>query len=111
MAGSRSRPRGLLDHLTTAWTLLPVTALLSVGIIAWALDREPWEAQSAFLGSLLVGVGSVLTQVILASGGVRGDLDQLRRELVESLELVERPDERPQPADGAERIGTAAPAA
>ena len=111
MAGSGSRPRGLLDHLTSAWTLLPVTALLSVGIVAWALDREPREAQSAFVGSLLVGVGSVLTQVIIAWDRVGVDIEKLRRELVESLELVERPDGRPQPADGAEQIGTAAPAA
>src|SRR5947207_543425 len=111
MAGSSSRPRGLLDHLTSAGTLLPVTALLSVGIVAWALDREPWEAQTAFLGSLLVGLGSGSTQVIPAAGGGRGDLDPLRRELVESLERVEHPDQRPQPAEGAERIGTAAPVA
>ena len=66
---------------------------------------------AALLASLLIGVGSVVTQAIVASDGVGGDIADLRTELIESLELAERPDERPRPAVGADQIGTAAPAA
>jgi len=59
---------------------------------------------AAFLASPVVGIGSVLTQVIIAWNGVSADIEKLRLELVESLESSNAPTAaRKRPMGGADR--------
>jgi hypothetical protein len=81
---------GWLSVLTSPWVLLPFTAGISVGVIAWLFDREEYVLLPILVG-ILVTFGAAFTVRTLNSGpGVDADVARLRRQLLDDLEAVTR---------------------
>ena len=92
---AQSEGKGFTEVLVSPWVLLPLTGALSLVIIAWVLPRGKEYAYLGSLGFLVIGIGALMTLVILNWGsGEDPQRAKVRFELLNGMDSVCQLDQR-----------------